>query len=53
MLRVANLCAELTSRNQILTVLWQHASKALFHRNSEKEKIYFTELSNKINVGFS
>jgi hypothetical protein len=50
MLRVANLCAELTSRNIVFVTFWQYAVKAL-HRNTEanKDKL-FIELSNRINV---
>jgi hypothetical protein len=52
MLRVANLCAELSNRNNILIIFWQNASKALYHRNTEltREKIMFNELLNKINI---
>ena len=51
MLRVANLCSELTCRNGILTAFWQNATKALFNRNQEpKEKVMFNELLAKINV---
>ena len=51
MLRVANLCSELTCRNGILTAFWQNATKALFNRNQEpKEKVMFNELLSKISV---
>jgi hypothetical protein len=52
MLRVANLCSELTSRNNILMTFWQNAAKALHHRNTEqsREKLMFSELLGKINV---
>jgi hypothetical protein len=52
MLRVANLCAELSNRNSILITFWQNASKALYHRNTEitRDKNMFNELLNKINV---
>jgi len=52
MLRVANLCAELSNRNNILITFWTNASKALYHRNTEisREKTMFYELLNKINV---
>ena len=52
MLRVANLCAELSNRNNILIKFWQNASQALYHRNTEqpREKIMFNELLNKIKV---
>ena len=54
MLRVVNLCAELTCRCSILASFWQAACKALHHRNSEptrgNERPWFNELLNKINV---
>lgn len=52
MLRVANLCAELTSRCNILIAFWHNASKALHQRNTEptREKAMFSELLNKINI---
>jgi len=50
MLRVANLCAELSNRNKILITFWTNASKAVYHRNTEisREKTIFYELLNKI-----
>jgi hypothetical protein len=50
MLRVANLCAELTSRHVVLVTYLQYAIKAL-HRNTEanKDKL-FVELPSKINL---
>lgn len=55
MLRVANLCAELSNRNNILITFWQGASKALYHRNTEmtREKTMFNELPNKIDIANS
>ena len=52
MLRVANLCAELSNRNNIFIGFWQNASRALYHRNTEltREKIMFNELLSKINI---
>ncbi|CAF0769772.1 unnamed protein product, partial [Brachionus calyciflorus] len=52
MLRVSNLCVELTSRCNVLITFWQNATKALHHRNTEptKEKAMFNELLNKINI---
>ena len=52
MLRVANLCAELTSRCNVLITFWHNASKALHQRNTEptREKAMFSELLNKINI---
>lgn len=52
MLRVANLCAELSNRNSLFISFWQNASKALYHRNTDltREKTTFNELLNKINI---
>ncbi len=52
MLRVANLCAELSNRNNVFISFWQNASKALYHRNTDltREKTTFNELLNKINI---
>ena len=54
MFRVANLCAELTSRCNTLNKLWLNATKALHFRNTEpnKEPAMFYEIINKINVFF-
>ena len=52
MLRVANLCAELSNRNNILITFWQRASHALYHRNTEitRDKTMFNELLDKIDI---
>ncbi len=53
MLRLANLCAELSCRLNILIPLWHSALRTLLHRDAEptKEKtILFRELLNKINI---
>jgi hypothetical protein len=52
MLRVANLCAELTSRSSILIAFWHNATKVLHQRNTEptRERAMFSELLNKINI---
>lgn len=49
---MANLCAELSNRNNVLIAFWQQASKALYHRNTEmpRERSMFNELPAKINI---
>lgn len=51
-IRMANLCAELSNRNNLLITFWQQASKALYHRNTEmpRERSMFNELPSKINI---
>lgn len=52
MLRVANLCAELTSRNHVFLPLWHQAAKSLHHRNmdSSRDRISFNDYFTKIPV---
>ncbi len=51
MLRVANLSAELSNRNNYFITFWQRASLALYHRNTEhRDRTMFNELLNKINI---
>lgn len=52
MLRVANLCAELTSRNQVLMPFWNQAAKSLHHRaaDSPRDRVSFNDYFTKIPI---